>query len=234
MPENPTSVVSAPVSTPASEPPKDNGIRSWGINGKQTRVQTGVVKTGKNKGQPQFRFIFHPEEPNTNPTWADVTQLAAVLEVADPMAVIVNREVLRDLAHEVSLKITETTPEGVKTLNTAKIAQAAKEVVESYLADKETGKKLSEEIGELSATYQSLANEVVAAALSGINVKADPELSKKANQLSQLTLKIQELNVKLANLSRKKAAAAANAANPTTVAAVAAAAAAPKAPAPAK
>jgi len=220
---NPSIVNTGTVNVPA-ETPKDNGIRSWSVNGKQTRVQTGTIKTGKSKGQPHFRFIFHPEEPSTNPTWADVTSLVATLDVADQLAIVVNKEVLRELAHEISLRITETTPEGVKSLNVAKIGAIAKEVVMTYLADKDTAKKLAEEIAELSAEYQTLANEVLAAALQGRKVNEEPELKAKANRIGNLSLQIQEKNTKLANASRKKAApAAAPAAAKPAVAAVPAA-----------
>ena len=199
---NPTNV--APTA-PAAPTPADKGIRSWAINGKQTRVQTGMVKTGKQKGQPLFKFIWHPEDLSIKPVFSQIVELVTVLDIADPIAVVIDREIIKDLAHEISLRITETTAEGVKTLNPAKIPAAAKAVVEEYLKEREQAKDIAAQIAALSEEYRATANDIIAASIAGKNINADPELKAKANKVSQLTMQIAELNKKLENTKRKAA-----------------------------
>ena len=199
---NPTNV--APTA-PAAPTPADKGIRSWAINGKQTRVQTGMVKTGKQKGQPLFKFIWHPEDLSIKPVFSQIVELVTVLDIADPIAVVIDREIIKDLAHEISLRITETTAEGVKTLNPAKIPAAAKAVVEEYLKEREQAKDIAAQIAVLSEEYRATANDIIAASIAGKNINADPELKAKANKVSQLTMQIAELNKKLENTKRKAA-----------------------------
>ena len=199
---NPTNV--APTA-PAAPTPADKGIRSWAINGKQTRVQTGMVKTGKQKGQPLFKFIWHPEDLSIKPVFSQIVELVTVLDIADPIAVVIDREIIKDLAHEISLRITETTAEGVKTLNSAKIPAAAKAVVEEYLKEREQAKDIAAQIAALSEEYRATANDIIAASIAGKNIDADPELKAKANKVSQLTMQIAELNKKLENTKRKAA-----------------------------
>jgi len=199
---NPTNV--APTA-PAAPTPADKGIRSWAINGKQTRVQTGMVKTGKQKGQPLFKFIWHPEDLSIKPVFSQIVELVTVLDIADPIAVVIDREIIKDLAHEISLRITETTAEGVKTLNSAKIPAAAKAVVEEYLKEREQAKDIAAQIAALSEEYRATANDIIAASIAGKNINADPELKAKANKVSQLTMQIAELNKKLENTKRKAA-----------------------------
>lgn len=199
---NPTNV--APTA-PAAPTPADKGIRSWAINGKQTRVQTGMVKTGKQKGQPLFKFIWHPEDLSIKPVFSQIVELVTVLDIADPIAVVIDREIIKDLAHEISLRITETTAEGVKTLNSAKIPAAAKAVVEEYLKEREQAKDIAAQIAVLSEEYRATANDIIAASIAGKNINADPELKAKANKVSQLTMQIAELNKKLENTKRKAA-----------------------------
>lgn len=198
---NPTNVAPAA----AAPTPADKGIRSWAINGKQTRVQTGMVKTGKQKGQPLFKFIWHPEDLSIKPVFSQIVELVTVLDIADPIAVVIDREIIKDLAHEISLRITETTAEGVKTLNSAKIPAAAKAVVEEYLKEREQAKDIAAQIAALSEEYRATANDIIAASIAGKNINADPELKAKANKVSQLTMQIAELNKKLENTKRKAA-----------------------------
>ena len=202
---NPTNV--APTA-PAAPTPADKGIRSWAINGKQTRVQTGMVKAGKQKGQPLFKFIWHPEDLSIKPVFSQIVELVTVLDIADPIAVVIDREIIKDLAHEISLRITETTAEGVKTLNSAKIPAAAKAVVEEYLKEREQAKDIAAQIAALSEEYRATANDIIAASIAGKNINADPELKAKANKVSQLTMQIAELNKKLENNKRKAASPA--------------------------
>ena len=201
---NPTNVAPA-AAAPAAPTPADKGIRSWAINGKQTRVQTGMVKTGKQKGQPLFKFIWHPEDLSIKPVFSQIVELVTVLDIADPIAVVIDREIIKDLAHEISLRITETTAEGVKTLNSAKIPAAAKAVVEEYLKEREQAKDIAAQIAALSEEYRATANDIIAASIAGKNINADPELKAKANKVSQLTMQIAELNKKLENTKRKAA-----------------------------
>lgn len=207
---------------PPAPTPADKGIRSWSINGKQTRVQTGAVKGGKQKGQPLFKFIWHPEDPTVKPTLANVVDLLTNLDIADDTAIIIDREILKDLAHEVSLRVTEVTPEQIKTLNPAKIPAAAKAVIAEYLKEREQAKDIAAQIAALSEEYRATANTIIAASIAGKNINADPELKAAANKVSQLTMQIAELNKKLENAKRKPAAAPAAAAAPATAPAAAA------------
>ena len=195
-------------------PPKDNGIRSWQVNGRGVRVQAGTLKSPKKKGWPTFRFIFNPEDPNALPGWADVTALVTTLDIADKSAVIFNKEVLRELASAIAEAATEVTAEGVRSINTALIGAKAKEVVDSYLAEKEGTKTLLEDRANLSEEYRQLAGVIVAAALSGKDVNKDPELKATANKVGQIALQIGEIEKKIEALKNKrdKAATAAPAA----------------------
>jgi hypothetical protein len=214
--------------TPPAPAPKDNGIRSWQINGRGVRVQAGTLKSPKKRGFPTFRFIFSPEDPNVPPGWADVTNLVATLDVADQLAVVFNKEVLRELAAAIAEAATEVTPEGVRSINTALIAVKAKEVVAAYLAEKEGTKTLLEDRAALSEEYRQLAGVIVAAALAGRDVNKDPELKATANKVGRIALEIAEIEKKIEAIKTKKnkGASAATAA-PTT-------ATAPTAPAVAK
>ena len=199
--------MSNPTVTPTAPAPADNGIRSWQINGAGVRVQTGVIKGGKKAGTPQFRFIYSVDEPNTLPNWAALTGLVAQLGVADKLAAVVQKEIVNDLAKEVSARITEKTPEGVLTLNAAK-------VVDEYLAEKEGAKTLLAEIAELNDEYRKSADVILQASLKGQQIKGNKDLEALANKIAQVTLKIGELQAKLENMKRKKPAAAAPAAVP--------------------
>lgn len=213
--------MSTPTVTPTAPAPADNGIRSWQINGAGVRVQTGIIKGGKKAGTPQFRFIYSVDEPNTLPNWAALTGLVAQLGVADKLAAVVQKEILGDLAKEVSARITEKTPEGVLTLNSAKVAETTAKVVDEYLAEKEGAKTLLAEIAELNDEYRKSADVILQASLKGQQIKGNKDLEALANKIAQVTLKIGELQAKLENMKRKKPAAAAPAAVPAAAPAAA-------------
>lgn len=217
VPTSPGNVPNLPVApadpavaavTPPVVAPKDNGIRSWQVNGRGVRVQAGTLKSPKKKGWPTFRFIFSPEDPNHQPGWADITNLVVTLDIADQLAVITNKEILRDLSAAIAEAATEVTAEGVRSINTAAIGAKAKEVVAAYLAEKEGSKTLLEDRANLSEEYRQLAGVIVAAALSGKDVNKDPELKATANKVGQIALQIGEIEKKIEALKAKRSKAA--------------------------
>ena len=202
MPEDntPTAAPSAPAA-PA-------GVIAVQINGKHVRVITGQLKTKEKKGFPTFRFV-PSGAVDKRPALSDVLSLISALNVEDEFAQLVNRELLPDYAADIADAIRTPNADGSLALNWAAAAAKAKEIITLAIAEKESAKSILEHLADLNAELRKLHSEVMAGVAAGKNLNTDPGMKELSNKVSQLSLKIGELEAKRTAAKRKAAAPAA-------------------------
>lgn len=197
----------APVAA-APAPAAPAGVIAVQVNGKHVRVVTGTLKHKDKKGFPTFRFVPSGDVAK-RPALSDILSLISALDVESEFAALVNRELLPDYASEIADAIRATNADGTMALNWAAAAAKAKEIITREIAEKESSKSILEHLADLNGELRKLHSEVMAGVAAGKNLNTDPGMKELSNKVSQLSLKIGELEAKRTAIKRKAAAATA-------------------------
>lgn len=201
MPENTT----APVTETAPATPTTVGIT---INGK--KVAFNQVSNPRGKGAEKNAPLFVPTWSNgKNPALTEILlHITALGE--NPFAQVISHEILRPLYLEAS-KQARVTADGKMVLDAGKFAQAAQTLIREYTDTTSAKAKLENELSEIEARIAELNTAFLKEIMAGNPPKPnDP----RCNEGQQLLLKRTEVQDKLKNSGRKKAAAPAPAAAP--------------------
>lgn len=176
-----------------------NPVQNWTVNGRTLSIQTGVSKRKDDKGLPVFRFV-PSGDPTKQPTLGDVLGVVAALGVDGGVATIIDREILSDLAREISeaIRVKQTGPDGkeVIALNAGLVADTAKKVVAAYLQQKAGKEAIKSKLAELADEQNQIMGRLMLAFNKGENMNSD-ELKKVGLRGMQLMTEIAELKKKL-------------------------------------
>jgi hypothetical protein len=205
MSEAPTTST-VPAATTPSEAPA--GVIAVQMNGKHVRLITGTLKGKTNKGFPTFKFV-PSGDLKKNPSLSDVLSLATTLDINEELAVLINREIIGELSADVAEAIRSKNADGSLALNWALAPKAAKDIMVKACEERESAKSLLEHLVDLGGELKQLYSKVMAEFAAGKNPNTDPGLKALTNQVSQLSLKISELETKRATAKRKGNTAAA-------------------------